>query len=123
MLTKDGFPSLADIYPAATPVPCFAVYTPKASNESPAAAAVILSQSENINEGFIIIEKAQKNQDPFITAIVTHYLLLLYLEEKLELQLPTLNQLFLFLPKQCFYFLWPAIEFFPDLNLDFHVQL
>ena len=66
MLTKDGFPSLADIYPAATPVPCFAVYTPKASNESPAAAAVILSQSKNINEGFIIIEKAQKNQDPFI---------------------------------------------------------
>ena len=54
MLTKDGFPSLADIYPAATPVPCFAVYTPKASNESPAAAAVILSQSKNINEEFII---------------------------------------------------------------------
>ena len=49
MLTKDGFPSLADIYPAATPVPCFAVYTPKASNESPAAAAVILSQSKYIN--------------------------------------------------------------------------
>ena len=60
MLTKDGFPSLADIYPAATPVPCFAVYTPKASNESPAAAAVILSQSKNINEEFTIRDLSSK---------------------------------------------------------------
>ena len=60
MLTKDGFPSLADIYPAATPVPCFAVYTPKASNESPAAAAVILSQSKIINEEFTIRDLSAK---------------------------------------------------------------
>ena len=64
MLTKDGFPNLADIYPAATPVPCFAVYTPKASNESPAAAAVILSQSKNINKEFIIRDLSAKNPCP-----------------------------------------------------------
>ena len=48
-VTKDGFPKRADTYPAATPVPCLAVYTPKANSESPAAAAVILSQSENLH--------------------------------------------------------------------------
>ena len=49
ILTSDGFPRRADIYPAVTPVPRLAVYTPNASNERPAAAAVILSQSTGSN--------------------------------------------------------------------------
>lgn len=49
ILTSEGFPSRADIYPAVTPVPRLAVYTPNASNERPAAAAVILSQSTRSN--------------------------------------------------------------------------
>ena len=44
-LTNEGFPNLADTYDAMTPVPRLAVYTPNASNEIPAAAAVTLSQS------------------------------------------------------------------------------